>query len=151
MRIVIQRVSASKVSVGGSAVGEIGQGLCLFIGIAPGDGERDAEWAASKITGLRIFEDEHGKMNKSLLEMNGAALVISQFTLYADCAKGRRPSFTGAAPPGQANALYEYFAKCLRETGVAVKTGVFGADMKVDIVNEGPVTIILDTLDMPGR
>ena len=151
MRIVIQRVSASGVSVGGNTVGEIGAGLCLFVGVAPNDGGRDVEWAASKITNLRIFEDEHGKMNKSLLDMNGEALVISQFTLYADCGKGRRPSFTDAAPPEHANAIYESLATRLREMGVTVKTGVFGADMKVDIVNEGPVTIILDTLDMPGR
>ena len=149
MRIVIQRVSSSRVSVGGGTVGEIGAGLCLLVGIAPEDDERAAAWAASKIVNLRIFEDSEGKMNRSLLDINGEILAVSQFTLYADCRKGRRPSFTGAAEPSRADALFESLTANLRETGVSVRTGVFGAEMRVDIVNEGPVTIILDTADMP--
>ena len=151
MRIVIQRVSSSRVSVGGKTVGEIGQGLCLLVGVAQGDDERTAARAASKIANLRIFEDSEGKMNRSLLDIGGEVLAISQFTLYADCRKGRRPSFIGAAEPSLANALYESLATDLREMGVLVKTGMFGAEMKVDIVNEGPVTIILDTADMPDK
>jgi D-tyrosyl-tRNA(Tyr) deacylase len=151
LRIVIQRVSRAKVTVGGETAGEIGWGLCLFVGVAPDDDVRDVEWAVSKITNLRIFEDENGKMNKSLLDIKGEILAISQFTLYADCGKGRRPSFTDAAPPELANTLYESVSRCFRDLGVVVKTGIFGADMKVDIVNEGPVTIILDSADMPGK
>ena len=148
MRIVIQRVSSSKVSIGGRTVGEIGAGLCLLIGVSPEDDERAAAWAASKILNLRIFEDSDGKMNRSVLDINGEILAVSQFTLYADCRKGRRPSFIGAAEPSHANALYESLTARMREMGVSVQTGVFGAEMKVDIVNEGPVTIILDTADM---
>jgi D-tyrosyl-tRNA(Tyr) deacylase len=151
LRTVIQRVSRARVSVGGKTSGEIGEGLCLFVGFAPGDGERDVSWTASKVAGLRIFEDESGKMNKSLAEIKGAALIVSQFTLYADCRKGMRPSFGGAAPPGDANALYESFVGSFRDMGVKTETGVFGAAMKVDIVNEGPVTIVLDTADMPRK
>jgi D-tyrosyl-tRNA(Tyr) deacylase len=151
LRIVIQRVSRAKVSVGEKTAGETGSGLCLLIGVAPSDRERDAEWAASKIANMRIFEDGEGKMNRSVLDIGGEILAISQFTLYADCRKGRRPSFTDAAPPEAANALYGSLVCRLREMGVAVQTGVFGAEMKVDIVNEGPVTIILDTEDMPGK
>ena len=148
MRIVIQRVSSSKVSVGGRIVGEIGVGLCLLVGVACGDDERSVDWVASKIANLRIFEDSEGKMNRSLLDVSGEILAISQFTLCADCRKGRRPSFIGAAEPSLANSLYESLAAKLQEMGISVKTGVFGARMKVDIVNEGPVTIILDTADM---
>ena len=148
MRIVIQRVSSSRVSANGKTIGEIGAGLCLLVGVAPGDDERTAARAASKIANLRIFEDSDGKMNRSLLDVGGEVLAISQFTLFADCRKGRRPSFIGAAEPSLANALYESLADSLRETGVSVKTGIFGAEMKVDIVNEGPVTIILDTADI---
>ena len=147
MRIVIQRVSSSRVSVSGRTVGDIGAGLCLLIGVAPGDGEREILWAASKIANLRIFEDPEGKMNRSILDIGGEILAVSQFTLYADCKKGRRPSFTGAAEPSLANALYESLAAQLRKMGISVQTGVFGAEMKVDIINEGPVTIILDTAD----
>jgi D-tyrosyl-tRNA(Tyr) deacylase len=151
LRIVIQRVSSSRVSVSGRTVGEIGAGLCLLIGVAPGDDERAAQWAASKLVNLRIFEDSDGKMNRSILDTGGEILAISQFTLYADCAKGRRPSFTGAAEPSLANALYEFLTARLREMGVSVQTGVFGAEMMVDITNDGPVTIILDTADMPEK
>ena len=152
MRIVAQRVSRSSVTVGGKIIGEIGRGMCILVGVAPEDTEREAVWTADKITDLRVFEDEDGKMNKSLAETEGEALVVSQFTLYADCRKGRRPSFTGAASPDTAKALYEAFANRVGERGVVVRTGIFGADMKVEIVNEGPVTIILDTAkDMPHK
>ncbi|MDR1581336.1 MAG: D-tyrosyl-tRNA(Tyr) deacylase [Synergistaceae bacterium] len=152
MKIVAQRVSRSSVAVDGKMIGEIGPGMCILVGVAPEDTEREAVWTANRITDLRIFEDQDGKMNKSLLEVGGEALIISQFTLYADCRKGRRPSFSGAASPGAAEALYELFAKRVVERGIAVRTGVFGADMRVEIVNEGPVTIILDTAtDMPHK
>ena len=151
MRIVIQRVSSSRVSVEGRTVGEIGAGLCLLIGVAPGDDERTAIWAASKITNLRIFEDSEGKMNRSVIDIGGEILAISQFTLYADCKKGRRPSFSGTAKPSYANVLIESLTARLREMSISVKTGIFGAEMKVDIENEGPVTIILDSADMPGN
>jgi D-tyrosyl-tRNA(Tyr) deacylase len=150
MRIVAQRVARSSVTVGGEVIGEIGPGLCILVGVAPEDTEREAVWAADKITGLRVFEDADGKMNRSLSEIGGEALVISQFTLYADCRRGRRPSFSKAAPPDAAKAIYESFAKRMSERGSTVRTGIFGADMRVEIINEGPVTIILDTaIDMP--
>jgi D-tyrosyl-tRNA(Tyr) deacylase len=152
MKIVAQRVSRSSVSVDSKIIGEIGPGLCILIGVAPGDTENEAVWTADRITDLRVFEDRDGKMNRSLLETGGEALVVSQFTLYADCRKGRRPSFSGAASPDIAKALYEAFARRMGERGVAVRTGIFGADMKVEITNEGPVTIILDTAtDMPHK
>jgi D-tyrosyl-tRNA(Tyr) deacylase len=145
LRVVIQRVSRAGVSAGGAAIGEIGGGLCALVGVASGDSEADVSWAAAKTANLRIFEDDGGKMNRSLLETGGEALIISQFTLFADCRKGRRPSFAGAAEPNEANRLYESFVWNMRELGVAVKTGTFGADMSVEMTNEGPVTIILDT------
>ncbi|MDR3164839.1 MAG: D-tyrosyl-tRNA(Tyr) deacylase [Synergistaceae bacterium] len=152
MKIVAQRVSRSSVTVGGKIIGEIGPGMCILVGVAPEDTEREAVWIADKIADLRVFEDEAGKMNKSLSDAGGEALVISQFTLYADCSKGRRPSFTGAASSDAAKALYESFANRMGERGIVVRTGIFGADMKVEIVNEGPVTIILDTaIDMPHK
>jgi D-tyrosyl-tRNA(Tyr) deacylase len=152
MRIVAQRVSRSSVTVGGKIIGEIGPGMCILVGVAPEDPEREAGWLADKITDLRVFEDGDGKMNKSLPEIGGEALVISQFTLYADCRKGRRPSFSGAAAHDAAKALYESFSKRMGERGAVVRTGIFGADMRVEIVNEGPVTIILDTAaDMPHK
>ena len=151
MRIVIQRVSSSRVSADEKTVGEIGAGLCLFVGVSPADDARTAAWAASKIANLRIFEDSEGKMNRSLLDIGGEVLAISQFTLFADCRKGRRPSFIGAAEPSLANSLYESFAANFREMGVSVKTGVFGAEMNVDIINNGPVTIILDTEDIMDK
>jgi D-tyrosyl-tRNA(Tyr) deacylase len=152
MKIAAQRVSRSSVTVGGKMIGEIGVGMCILVGVAPEDTEREAVWTADKITDLRVFEDGDGKMNKSLLEIGGEALVISQFTLYADCRKGRRPSFSDAALPAAAQTLYESFSKRMGERGVVVRTGIFGADMRVEIVNEGPVTIILDTaIDMPHK
>jgi D-aminoacyl-tRNA deacylase len=144
MRLLIQRVSHARVTVGGETVGAIGPGLVILVGVAPGDGEEQARWLANKTAGLRIFEDAEGKMNASLLDAGGAALIVSQFTLYADTRKGRRPSFTDAAPPEIAEPLVERLAALLRERGVPVETGVFGASMQVEIHNDGPVTLILE-------
>ena len=146
MRLVIQRVSQAKVTVQGIEVGTIGPGLCLFLGIAKGDKKKDADYLAHKSAELRIFEDDTGKFNRSLGDMGGEILVVSQFTLYADCTKGRRPSFSHAAQPEEAETLYLYFAEKLREKGLKVATGRFQAKMEVSIVNSGPVTLILDSL-----
>ena len=146
MKVVIQRVLKSSVEIDGKIKGEIGKGLNLLVGVGPEDTVADVKKAVEKITGLRIFEDNEGKMNLSLLDIEGEALIISQFTLYADIRKGRRPSFTGAAAPNMANELYKEFIKLMEEKIPGkVKTGSFGADMKVEIINDGPVTIILDT------
>jgi len=144
MRAVVQRVSRASVSVAGEVVGAIGRGVVVLVGITHDDVEEQAEWLARKIAGLRIFEDSAGKINAGLLDVDGAALVISQFTLYADVRKGRRPSFTGAARPEVAEPLVEHFAQVLRDHGVPVETGVFGAHMLVEIHNDGPVTILLE-------
>jgi len=144
MRLLIQRVSHARVTVGGETVGAIGPGLVILVGVAPGDGEDQARWLVNKTAGLRIFEDAEGKMNASLLDAGGAALVVSQFTLYADTRKGRRPSLTDAAPPEIAEPLVERFAALLRERGVPVEMGVFGASMQVEIHNDGPVTLMLE-------
>ena len=144
MRVLLQRVRRASVTVAGETVGEIGHGILLFIGITAGDARADADWLAKKAAGLRIFEDEAGKMNKSLLDIGGDALVVSQFTLYADCRKGRRPGFDAAGDPAGANELYEYFAERLKAEGVArVATGRFGADMLVSLENDGPATFLL--------
>jgi len=132
------------VTVAGKRVGEVGRGLVILVGVGKGDGEAQADWLAEKIANLRIFEDEAGKMNRSVLEAGGGTLVVSQFTLYADAQKGRRPSFIDAALPQEAEPLVTYFAKRLEFYGVPVQTGVFGAHMLVEINNDGPVTIILD-------
>ncbi len=146
MKAVIQRVNCSSVEVEGNIVGEIGKGLNILLGVMDGDTCAEADVLAGKIARLRIFEDENEKMNLSVTDINGAALVISQFTLCADCKKGNRPSFTPSAEPKTAEKLYEYFVGKLRENGVAdVQTGIFAADMKVEISNDGPVTIIFDT------
>lgn len=145
MRAVVQRVSRAGVSVNGTALGEIGRGLCVLAGISPDDTEEDLRWMAEKITNLRIFSDEDGKMNRSLVEIGGSILAISQFTLFADCRKGRRPSFVGAAPYDLGYNMFLSFLDILHKAGVSLKTGEYGADMKVDIVNDGPVTIIIDT------
>jgi len=147
MRLVLQRVTHGKVSVEGQPVAEIGPGLVILLGIAPGDGETQARFLAEKSANLRIFEDEQGKMNRSLLDVGGAAIVVSQFTLYADARKGRRPSFTDAALPEIARPLVERFAAILRELGVPTQTGQFGAHMLVEIRNDGPVTIMLESND----
>jgi D-tyrosyl-tRNA(Tyr) deacylase len=144
MRLVLQRVSSGKVSVEGHTVAEIGSGLVILLGIAPGDGEAQARFLAEKVTHLRIFEDEAGKMNRSLLDSGGEAIVVSQFTLYADTRKGRRPSFTDAALPEAARPLVERFGVLLRELGIPTQSGEFGAHMLVEIANDGPVTIILE-------
>jgi D-aminoacyl-tRNA deacylase len=144
MRAVVQRVSAARVVVAGELVGEIGTGLCVLLGVARQDGEEEATRLASRIARLRIFENEDGRFDRSLPDVGGETLVVSQFTLIADTAKGNRPSFTDAAPPEQAEPLYEAFCAALRELGVQVATGRFGARMAVELVNDGPVTIVLD-------
>jgi D-tyrosyl-tRNA(Tyr) deacylase len=144
MRAVCQRVTRASVRVSGRTVGEIGPGLCVLLGVARGDGEAQAGRLAAKIAQLRIFEDEHRRFARSLLDTGGPALVVSQFTLLADTSKGNRPSFTDAAPPDVAETLYERFCDELRTLGVQVEQGVFGARMEVELVNDGPVTIILD-------
>lgn len=145
MRAVIQRVSRAKVTVEGETSGEIGTGLLVLLGVGGEDDESDAAYLADKTAGLRIFEDDAGKMNRSLVEIGGAALVVSQFTLYGDVRRGRRPSFDAAAPPALADQLYQQYTEQLRARGVPVETGVFQAMMKVELVNEGPVTILLDS------
>ena len=144
MRVVVQRVKHGRVSVDGQTVAEIGSGAVILLGISPGDGEEQARYLAEKIATLRIFEDQAGKMNLSLLDVGGAALVVSQFTLYADTYKGRRPSFTDAAAPEIASPLVERFAELLRHLGVPTQMGEFGAHMLVEIANDGPVTIYIE-------
>lgn len=145
MRAVVQRVTGAAVGVGGETVSEIGPGLLILLGVAAGDSEPSASYLAGKIAHLRVFEDGAGKMNLSLKETGGEALVVSQFTLYGDCRKGRRPSFTEAADPGTGEALYEKFVTAMRDHGIAVKNGIFGAKMLVKIENDGPVTLIVDS------
>jgi D-aminoacyl-tRNA deacylase len=145
MRAVIQRVSHAKVTVDGKVAGEIGAGLMILLGVGRGDTPAVAASLAEKAANLRIFEDQNKKMNRSLLDINGSALVVSQFTLFGDVRGGRRPSFITAAPPEQAKALYEEFCESLRKLGIPVTTGVFQAMMSVELVNEGPVTILLDS------
>jgi D-tyrosyl-tRNA(Tyr) deacylase len=144
MRTVVQRVSQASVRVDGEVVGAIGQGVALLVGVTHGDTEEQAEWLARKVVSMRIFEDSEGKMNASLLDIDGAALVVSQFTLYADTRRGRRPGFTDAALPEVAEPLVEHFTQALRDHGVPVDTGIFGANMLVEIHNDGPVTILLE-------
>ena len=145
MRAVLQRVGSARVLVGGDAVGAIDAGLLVLLGVAPADSAEQARWMADKVVGLRVFADEDGKMNRDVQEAGGGVLVVSQFTLFADCKKGRRPSFTGAATPEVAIPLYEAFVAAIRAHGVRVETGRFGADMRVELVNDGPVTVILDS------
>ena len=148
MRALIQRVSHASVTVEGERVGEIEKGLLVLLGVGPQDTEKQADFLAEKCANLRIFTDENDKMNLSLLDIGGEMLVVSQFTLYADCRKGRRPSFVGAASPAEADRLYEYFQQKVREIGVSkVGHGKFGASMQVELLNNGPVTIMLDTDD----
>lgn len=145
MKFVIQRVKESNVSVDGEIIGQIEKGLLVLIGIAKEDDEQIADKLIRKLIGLRIFEDENGKTNLSLADVNGQLLLVSQFTLYADCKKGNRPSFINAGAPEQANALYEYIIRNCRQHVEVVETGSFGADMKVSLINDGPFTIILDS------
>ncbi|MHB1000441.1 MAG: D-aminoacyl-tRNA deacylase [Armatimonadota bacterium] len=145
MRAVIQRVSSASVTIDDNIAGSIGQGLVILLGVGPNDTEKDTVWLADKTANLRIFEDDQGKMNLSLLDIGGQALIVSQFTLYGDARKGRRPSFTDAAPPDKADALYQRYVELIRQAGVTVQTGEFGAKMLVNIQNDGPVTLILDT------
>ncbi len=145
MRIVIQRVSQAKVTVQGKEVGAIGPGLCLFLGVAKGDTEEDSTYLAQKSVELRIFEDDEGKFNRTLLDVGGEILVVSQFTLYGDCTKGRRPSFSHAASPEDAERLYQQFVQKLRDRGLNIATGQFQAKMEVSLVNSGPVTFIIDS------
>jgi D-tyrosyl-tRNA(Tyr) deacylase len=145
MRIVVQRASRGRVTVEGQVTGEIGKGLVLLVGVTHEDTREDAELLADKVIHLRIFEDDSEKMNLSLLDIGGAILSISQFTLYGDCRKGRRPNFMEAARPDQARELYEYFNDQIRQRGIQVETGVFGAMMDVELVNDGPVTLLLDS------
>lgn len=149
MKAVIQRVKYATVKVDNKIIGECKQGFMILLGVIDGDTENDADKLIKKIPVLRIFEDENGKMNKSLLDIDGEILVVSQFTLAADCSHGRRPSFTASAPPDIANELYEYFVGELKTAGVkSVKTGEFGADMAVELLNDGPVTIVLDSKEL---
>lgn len=145
MKIVIQRCKSASVEVEGSIVGSIGHGLMILVGVTDGDTEKDARYLADKAAGLRIFEDESGKMNHSVEDVGGSILSVSQFTLYGDCRKGRRPNFMAAARPEPAQALYEAFNDALRARGLAVETGIFGAMMDVSLVNWGPVTLIVDS------
>lgn len=144
MRVVVQRVKRAAVRVGGESVGEIGTGLLLLVAARRGDTTREADWIASKIANLRIFGDEAGKMNRSLLDVQGSALVVSQFTLYGDCSHGRRPGYSDAADPAEAAPLVERVARQIEEAGIPVGRGVFGAHMDVDLLNDGPVTLIVD-------
>src|SRR5262245_43027672 len=145
MRAVVQRVTRARVTVDGQTTGAIERGLVVLLGIGSGDDEQAARYLAAKIAELRIFEDENGKMNRSVAEAGGALLAVSQFTLYGDCRKGRRPSFDAAARPEPARALYERFVALLREQGLRVEEGVFQAMMQVELVNDGPVTLLLDS------
>jgi D-tyrosyl-tRNA(Tyr) deacylase len=150
MRIVLQRVSAASVDVGGERVAQIGVGLLLLIGIVPGDESIDPAKTARKVSDLRIFEDREGKMNRSLRDIGGEILAVSQFTLCADVDKGRRPSFAGAAPPELASPLFDALVQALREEGMQVQTGVFGAKMSVELTNDGPVTLVLEVAGSAG-
>ena len=154
MRAVLTRVKSASVSIDGQVVGSIGKGFLILLGVGPNDTEKECRYLAEKALGLRVFEDENGKMNLGLEQVGGQVLVVSQFTLYGNCRKGRRPSFTEAAPPDLGNRLYERFLKDCEELGYPPQHGRFGADMQVESVNDGPVTLILDTdqlMDQPRR
>jgi D-tyrosyl-tRNA(Tyr) deacylase len=145
MKIVLQRVKRASVEVAGETVGSIGQGLLVLVGVTHTDTREDADFLAEKCAHLRIFSDDAGKMNRSVIDVGGGILVVSQFTLYGDCRKGRRPGFDAAAPPEQARTLYEYFVERLRVHDLSVETGVFQATMQISLVNDGPVTFILES------
>ncbi len=144
MKTVIQRVVSASVLVEGAVVGGIGRGITVFLGVERGDDESKADWLAQKIVNLRIFPDDDGKMNLSVVESGGSLLIVSQFTLAGNCAKGKRPSFDSAARPDEARRVYEYFVEAVKQLGVTVATGIFQADMRVALVNDGPVTFILE-------
>ncbi|MBQ7192802.1 MAG: D-tyrosyl-tRNA(Tyr) deacylase [Synergistaceae bacterium] len=147
MRLLIQRVKWASVTINGKEKREIGRGMCVFIGMTHGDTEANADWLAEKMSGLRIFEDNDGKTNLSLSDVDGEVLLVSQFTLYASCAKGRRPSFSEAMKPDEAERLYTYFVEKVKSVGLKrVETGEFGADMEVEIINDGPLTFIVDSI-----
>ena len=145
MKAVVQRVAGARVEVEGEVIGSIDRGLLVYLGVADGDSERELSWMVDKVAGLRIFEDEQGKMNRDVAEVGGAVLVVSQFTLLGDCRKGRRPSFAGAMAPEPAERLYQTFVGALRDKGLPVSTGRFRADMKVHSLNDGPVTLLIDS------
>lgn len=145
MRAVVQRVAKASVSVDGNIVGAIGHGMLVLLAAAGSDGPEQVKWMAEKLAGLRIFSDDQGKMNLSLEQVRGEMLIVSQFTLYGDCRKGKRPSYAGAAPPDQAQALYSDFIDEIRKRGIPTQEGIFGAMMMVDMVNDGPVTLIVDS------
>ncbi len=145
MRAVVQRVKHAQVTVNREVTGKIDRGLLVFIGVAEGDAEAQAEYLADKIVGLRVFEDENGKMNLAVTDVGGAVLAVSQFTLYGDVRRGKRPSFDAAAPPEKARSLYEYFVRRIRATGLRCETGRFQETMQVELVNDGPVTILIDS------
>lgn len=154
MRAVLTRVKSASVTIDGTVHGQIGQGFLILLGVGPNDTEKECRYLAEKMLGLRVFEDENGKMNVSLADVGGQVLVVSQFTLYGNCRKGRRPSFTEAAPPDLGNRLYEQFLKDCADLGFPPQHGQFGADMQVESINDGPVTLILDTdqlMDAPRR
>jgi len=151
MRAVLTRVKSASVSIGGEVVGKIGRGFLILLGVGPNDTEKESRYLAEKALGLRVFEDENEKMNLGLDAVGGEVLVVSQFTLYGNCRKGRRPSFVGAAGPELGEALYEKFLDICREHGYEPQHGRFGADMKVESVNDGPVTLILDTVELMDR
>lgn len=144
MRVVVQRVREARVFIEGEKVAEIDKGVVILIGVKEGDTKEEANWLVNKCLNLRIFEDDHGKFNLSLLDIQGEIIIVSQFTLYGDCTRGRRPSFTTCAGPELAKELYLYFIKKIRESGLKVETGIFGARMQVEIHNEGPVTMIIE-------
>jgi D-tyrosyl-tRNA(Tyr) deacylase len=150
MRALVQRVSQAAVTVEAAKVAEIGKGMLILLGVGRDDGSNDLRFVAEKCANLRIFEDDNGKMNRSLLDTGGQALVVSQFTLYGDTRKGRRPGFTGAAPPEIAEPTYERFTQALRDLGIHVATGVFGAHMSVEIHNDGPVTLLVESPPLPS-
>lgn len=151
MRAVLQRVSRAQVTVKDEVSGKIGRGLLVLLGVSRDDTEKDADYLASKIAGLRIFEDQDGKMNLDAASVSGSILVVSQFTLYGDVRRGKRPSFDAAAPPERACQLYEYFVKRIRDAGLPCQTGRFQQMMQVELINDGPVTILLDSADAPHR
>lgn len=147
MRLLVQRVKRASVTIGNNITRNISQGMCVFIGVTHNDSSKNADWLAEKLTGLRIFEDENGKINLSVKDIDGEILLVSQFSLYASCEKGRRPSFTNAAKPDEAEKLYDYFVERVKLSGIKnVQCGEFGADMTVEIINDGPLTFVIDSI-----